>query len=330
MEIPIGTANWGVPQFSPDGLLLAVSRYEGGTGIFVVADGTLVRKLPGGSLRCAWNFDGSRLAVARSNWPDIELWDTRTWTMQKRLSLYDPKKGRPRSEQDYGLNCFSLCFDRWENLYVVEQSDYHAMSDYWLAQPANAFPYDFPGQAVFWRSDDTLSEIPPTSNSEYSHFLALASVDDATCLVCSGSYEVEIWSVQTPKTGPGAIRRKFPVPELAPENTSVSLTADGKYLAACTTGAFFLLKLFNDHVAMIDCQPLGWRHERFPMLSTTDVAANGSVAAFASKDWVTVVEIPSGRPVLEINARALIALSPNGRLLAAAGGHSVGIYRIPQ
>ena len=65
LEIPIGTANGGVPQFSPDGLLLAVPRYEGGVGIFRVADGTLVRKLPGRSLRCAWKFDGSRLAVAQ-------------------------------------------------------------------------------------------------------------------------------------------------------------------------------------------------------------------------------------------------------------------------
>ena len=134
-----------------------------------------------------------------------------------------------------------------------------------------------------------------------------------------------------PKSGPGVIQRKYPIPELGSENTSVSLTADGKYLAACTTETFFLVELLNDHAEVVHSEALGW-HRRFPILSTTDVAANGSVAAFASDDWVTVLGVPSARPVLEIKARALIALSPNGRLLATceAGRHSVRIYQVPQ
>ena len=83
----------------------------------------------------------------RSNWPDIELWDTRTWTMQKRLSLYDPKRA---AEKRAGLRLEVLqpLLRPWDNLYVVEQSEYHATSDYWVQQP-NAFPYAFPGQRSF-------------------------------------------------------------------------------------------------------------------------------------------------------------------------------------
>jgi hypothetical protein len=331
MRIPIENAHVSDLRFSPDGLTLAVTRRERETDIFRVSDGALLHKLPGGGLRCAWNFDGSVLAVARSNWPDIELWNSRTWTLQKRLSLYDPKKGRPKSEEPYGLNCFSMCFDRSNNLYIAEESNY----DLEVQQP-DAFPYVIPSQAVFWRASDALSEI------HARRLFAVASVGNAARLACSDfddqSPGVGVWSVQTPTTGPGIIQRKYVIPQLRSKEASVSLSADGKYLVARSEESFRLLELFDDHAAVIQSQEMRGDDPYWP---TTDIAANGSVAALIGPDKVTVLEIPSARPLLEIRSNAWIreiwlhawiaALSPDGRWLATIerGRESVRVYQVP-
>jgi hypothetical protein len=82
LEFSLGGLSGRDLQFSPDGLTLAVVTFADGppgiwhwqgrdTRIYRVSDGKLLRVLNGGGLRCAWNWDGSLLAVARDNWPDI-------------------------------------------------------------------------------------------------------------------------------------------------------------------------------------------------------------------------------------------------------------------
>jgi WD40 repeat protein len=328
LETPIGDARISDLRFSPDGLTLAVSRRERETDIVRVSDGTLLQKLPGGGLRCAWNSDGSLLAVARSHWPDIELWDSRTWTLQKRLSLYDPEKGRPKSEAPYGLMCFSMCFDRWNNLYIAEESSY----DSEVQQP-DAFPDVIPQKAVFWRACDALSEI------RAHRLFSVASVGNAARLACSdfgyGSPGVEVWSVQTPTIGPGLIQQKYAVPQLR-NGGWVSLSADGKYLVVRSDENFLLLELFDDHAEVIRAKEMKGDSAIWP---TTDIAANGSAAALTGRDRVTVLEIPSGRTLLEIKGPLItsrrspsIALSPDGRLLATTDWdrRSVRIYQVPE
>lgn len=307
-------------HFSPNGLALAVSRGERGTEIFSVADGTSVHQLAGGSLRCAWNVDGSLLAIARDNWPDIELWNASTWTLQKRLSLYDPKNARPKSESACGLSCYSLCFDRWNNLYVSERSNYGE-------EFPNSFPYPIPTAAVFWRASDARSDI------DTDHFLDVASAVDATRLATSGWTEaglsVAIWKVETPKTGPGVIRRLYAIPQLSSDRVSISLTPDGKYLVACSQDNVFLVELLSDHAKVIYTERVDGR---FPLYSTTDVAGNGTFAAFRGSGQARVLEIPSMRTVLQIRFAGRMALSANGRLLATSdwSPRAVRIFQVPQ
>ncbi len=324
LEISIDPPGVSDLHFSPSGLTLAVSRGERGTEIFSVADGTTVHKIAVGTRRCAWNVDGSLLAIARDNWPDIELWNPSTWTMQKRLSLYDPKKARPKRESPCGLSCYSLCFDRWNNLYVGEWSNYGE-------EFPNSFPYEIPAACVFWRASDARSDI------QTDHFLDVASAKDATRLATSGwtdaaGQSVEIWKVQTPKIGPGAIQRMYAIPQLSGEHVSVSLTPDGKYLAACSKEGFFLVELLSDHAEVIHTQRVDGR---FPLYSTTDVAGNGAFAAFRGSGKASVLEIPSARTVLSIRGAGPVALSPNGRLLATTTSdwwwrRAVRFYRVPQ
>ena len=282
---------------------------------------------PVAGLGCAWNFDGSLLAVARSNWPDIELWDSRTWTMHKRLSLYDPKKGRPKSDVPYGLLCHSLCFDRWDNLYVVELSAYD-----WEAQQQDAFPYQFPPASAFWRASDARSDIPHTKLFA-PHFVTVATLGEATRLVCSSrggqGPGVEVWSVQTPKTGPGVIGRKYTIPTLGSRVMPISLTADGKYLVANGPERFFIAELFDDHADVIYAEQ---RPRRITGVSTIEVAANVPLVACMERDTMAVLTIPSARSVLEFPSPGWMTLSPNGRLVATTGPHrrSVQIYQVPQ
>jgi hypothetical protein len=307
-------------HFSPSGLMLAASQGQGGTVILSVSDGTTMQKLGVGTLRCAWNCDGTLLAIARDNWPDIELWNAHSWRLEKRLSLYDPKKARPKGESPCGLRCYSLCFDRWNNLYVSECSSYGE-------EFPNSFPYPIPTASVFWRASDTRSDI------DTDHLLDVACAVDATRLATSGSTEagwsVEIWKVQMPKAGPGAMQRMYAIPELSSEAVSVSLTPDGKYLVACGPEAFSLVELFGDHAEVIHSKRVDGR---FPVFPTTEVAGNGTFAAFRGNTKASVLEIPSVRTVLTIRDAGPVALSPNGRLLATTDWYHrfVRFYRVSE
>ncbi len=102
LEIPHPLMGAFMVQFSPDGRLLAVvvwssvdQKHGRCTRIYRVSDGAFLQELPGGALKCAWNWDGSLLAVARDNWPDIEIWDVPTWTLKQRLTLLDANRAKP-------------------------------------------------------------------------------------------------------------------------------------------------------------------------------------------------------------------------------------------
>ena len=226
------------------------------------------------------------------------------------------------------MSCFSLCFDRWNNLYVAEETSW----DPAIQQPDALF--EIPRAAVFWRASDDRSEI------QANRLLSVASVGDTTRLAYAGpgvqSTGVEIWSVQMPKTGSGMIQQKYVIGQLQEKDASVSFSADGKYLVAASDNKFLLLELFDDRAAVILSQEI---RGDFPVWPTTDVAADGSVAALRAADWVKVLEVPSGRTLLEIKRPLFesqrtcwISLSPDGRLLATTDWErrSVLIYQVPR
>jgi WD40 repeat protein len=132
------------------------------------------------------------------------------------------------------------------------------------------------------------------------------------------------------------IQQKYVIGQLQEKDASVSFSADGKYLVAASDNKFLLLELFDDRAAVIHSQEI---RGDFPVWPTTDLAANGSAAALTGRDRVTVLEIPSGRTLLEIKGPLItsrrspsIALSPDGRLLATTDWdrRSVRIYQVPE
>jgi WD40 repeat protein len=336
LEIPHPEMYGGV-QFSPDGkMLAALLRRETDkkrlfcARIYRVSDGALLRELPGGSLSCAWNWDGSLLAIARDNWPDIEIWDVPTWTFKRRLTLFDAsrakvspylsqigEKPRPKSEEPYGLSCGSLCFDRHGNLFVVEGS---RLSE----EVPTAFPYTIPRGAVFWNAADGWTEI---NDVDVDLGLSVASLGETTRLAYwDGPYHtVEIWRIENSRSGAGKLRREYGIGE-AVLSPSVCLSGDGKYLFASDDKTVCLFELFDDHAKLIHSQE---HHGGF--LAVRAFSRDGRFAAYRSEGRVTVVRIPSFQTALQIDASASFDLSPDGRLLATEEFRrfATRLYRVP-
>jgi hypothetical protein len=261
-------------HFSPDGQTLAVVTYRDpeeepgrGTRIYRVSDGKLLHELAGGGLRCAWNWDGSLFAVARDNWPDIEIWDARTWTLSNRLMLLEPAKGRPKSEAAIrSLFCSGPCFDRPGNLYVVEWNEH-------FARDRKVLPDGIPRATVWWNGGKNRREI----DADFG--VSAASSGDETRLVCSD--KVKILRIGKTQNGSGTIGREYyEVPEIG-GLSSVSVTADGKYLAARDSEKCYLFQLFDDHAKLID----SWKDRGglLPILPGTDVSLDGRFAAYMSR-----------------------------------------------
>jgi len=332
LEMLVSDAHISDLKFSPDGLTLAVAEARGETDIIRVADGTLLQKLPGGPLRCAWNFDGSLLAVARDNWPDIEIWDVPTWTLKRRLTLFDAgrakvspylaqlgEKPRPKSENACGLVCTCLCFDPHGNLFVVEWSLFSE-------EHPTAFPYEIPRAVVFWKAADGWTEIPEVDLS-----LSVARLGETTRYAYrDGSGHIDLWRIEKSPSGANKLRREYGITDciLTP---SVGLSSEAKYLLASDQKSACLFELFDDHAKLIHSQ----EHVHFgagaPVRGCV-FSRNGRFAAYHSEGRVTVVRIPSFQTALTIDASASFDLSPDGRLLATGEFRrgATRLYEVPQ
>lgn len=322
---------YGWVKFSPDGRMLAVLLHREAdkkhvfcTRIYLVSDGALLRELPGGSLRCAWNWDGSLLALARDNWPDVEIWDVRTWTLNRRLTLFDAsrakplvsfgKKPRPKSEEAYGLMCGSLGFDRQGNLFVVEWSRYSE-------EVPTAFPYEFPRAAVFWKAAGGGTEI-----DDVDYAISVASLGDTTRLAYCQNQRVQISRFEKSDGGAGKLRHEYTIYDVL-LSPGVCLSSDGKRLLAADDRTACLFELLDDHAKLIHSQ----EHHGFSSQFGCTVSRDGRFAGYESEERVTVVRIPSFETALQIDANASFDLSPDGRLLATeeSGRFATRLYRIP-
>lgn len=337
LEIPHPEMN-GRVQFSPDGRMLAALLHREAdrkhgffTRIYRVSDGALLRELPGSSLSCAWNWDGSLLAVARDNWPDIEIWDVPTWTLKRRLTLFDAgrakplvsfgEKSRPKSETAYGLICWCLCFDRQGNLFVVESSLYSE-------EHPKAFPYEIPPAAVFWNAADSWTEI-----KDVDCCLSVASLGETTRFAYwDGNSHIDLWRIEKSPNGPNGakkLRREYGITDcvLTP---SVCLSGDGKYLLASDEKMACLFELFDDHAKLIHSQEHAHFGPGWPVRGCV-FSRDGRFAAYRSEGRVTVVRIPSFQTALQIDAHASFDLSPDGRLLATEADRRAAtrLYRVP-
>jgi WD40 repeat protein len=319
----------GVVHFSPDGRMLAALLHREAdekrvfsTRIYRVSDGVVLRELPGGSLSCAWNWDGSLLAVARDNWPDLEIWDVPTWTLKRRLTLFDAsraklllsfgEKPRPKSEESYGLMCGSLCFDRQGNLFVVEWSRHSE-------EVPEAFPYEIPRAVVFWNATDAWTEI-----KDVDYTISVASQRETTRLAYCENQRTGIWRIEKSQSGAGKLRLEYRIYE-AVFDPFVCLSSDGKRLLAADQSKVYLFELFDDHEKLIHAQKY-----KGPM-GRCGFSRDGRLAAYGSEQRVTVVRIPSFQTVLQLDTSASFDLSPDGRLLATEEFRrgATRLYRVP-
>ena len=265
-------------------------KHDHSPRIYRVSDGVLLRTLPGGAVRCAWNWDGSLLAVARDNWPDIEIWDVPTWTLNRRLTLFDPsqakplvsfgEKPRPKSEKPYGLMCGSLCFDRHGNLFVVEWSEIKE-------ERPTAFPYEIPRGVVFWNAAGRWTPI------DHAYFaISAASRGETTRLACVDD-GVAILRVENNKGGGGKWQLEYRIPELG--SASICLSSDGKYLISSGDKSVALYELLDDHAKVIHSQE---HHGAMLPFWACGFSRDGRFAAYRSKGRVTVRADPkfSNRP----------------------------------
>jgi WD40 repeat protein len=82
-------------HLSPDGRSLAVVSADArsrlfskqATWVYEIPSGKLRNQIEGGSWQCAWNADGTILAVATWTGWDCDLWDTKTWAHKRQLSI---------------------------------------------------------------------------------------------------------------------------------------------------------------------------------------------------------------------------------------------------
>jgi WD40 repeat protein len=332
-------------HFAPDGAAVAVVTVDSFFGkwiwrvrIYGVADGKLLHELKGGALKCAWSPDGLLLAVARDNWPDVDVWDTRTWSLKSRLPLVNPAKGRATTDEPLGgLIVSGLCFDRNGNLYVAE-----------IYSNMNGFSHRVPHLTVWWGAGPDHSEIDPSLPYSYEDFsVSTGGVADEIRVACSyATQPLHIWTIRTRRNGERVIQPAFEVPKSSDNAThqaesrlpklimaSVALTPDGRYLAARDMERFYIFELSDEHVRLIHSREDPFVTKTNPFVQLIDISLDGRLAAYRSKDRNTVVRLPDGKTALMVEGRSSpIALSPDGRLLAIADNtrKTICFYRIPE
>jgi WD40 repeat protein len=330
-------------RFSPDGRNLAVVTNENGFGgakeiqrtrVYRVPDGTIVHEIENGARMCAWNSNGSILAVASLNGEEFDLWDTQTWVRKNRLSVgfseYDKRARALISTHD-----LSLCFDRQGSLYAAVDP----------ATDAGGDVNPFARAKVWWNASYGKGQIKveQLGTCQTPFDLSTGFLGTDTRVAISGISEqplVEILRVRKGPSGNGIVQRDYELTDLGPPESefvwpAIRLTADGKYLVVRTMERCRLYRLFDDHAKLLRSREdkIDSKAMRRSIGCVLDVSLDGRFAAYSSTDRAEVIRIPDGESVFEVRqAPSPIALSPDGRLLAVADREqkSIRFYQVPQ
>ncbi len=323
-------------HFSPDGRSLAVvsadartRRYrKQSTSIYDVQSGKLRHEIDGGAWQCAWNADGSVLAVGAWNGLTFDLWETKTWTHQRQAVVTLSATDQEIVVPSMPVMPLGLCFDRQDNLYAAEP--YNGW-DGFVPQLLRA--------KVWWRGGSPTGEAESIGSSGNSVHLSAGPIGRDTRVAISHEDRVctlEILRIQDPG-GKRIVRREYDLNVSQAHGLVrpwVGLCNDGKYLVARDSAQFCLFELFNDRAKLVySLTDKSATSEPTAGKSGLDVSLNGHFAAYGSEHRIRVVRIADGQTALEIQQEPdSLALSPDGRLLAVASRErkSILFYRIPQ
>jgi dipeptidyl aminopeptidase/acylaminoacyl peptidase len=334
----------GCMRFSPDGRSLAVVTNENGFGgdketertrVYRVPDGSVAHEIEDGARMCAWNRNGSLLAVASPSGEQFDVWDTRTWSRKNRLSV-------GFLEADKKLKAFlstticQLCFDGQGDLYAALSVN--------TDMGGNREPFD--RARVWWDASD--GKGAPKAERIGSYFFAfdLATATHGSevrvAISCLDPDDpIEILSVRTEPDGDRTVKREYKLSELGPPNSlptfpAIRLTGDGEYLAVRSLQRFRFFRLFDNHAELlisVDDQ-INYGTIRSKLGSVLDVSVNGRFAAYLSMNSVRVVRLSDGGLAIEVPRyqSCQFALSPDGALLAVVDDErkSLRFYRVPQ
>jgi WD40 repeat protein len=318
-------------RFSPDGRSLAVVSADARTKhyrkqsawIYEVPSGKLRHEIEAGAWQCAWNADGTILAVAAWNGLDFDLWESKTWTHKRHLVLALSATDR---EIVSLVPPAGLCFDRQGNFYAAE--------------PYNGWDGFVPRllrAKVWWNGSSSVGDAESIGSSDAAFDLSVSSLGPDTRVAISNedrACTLEILRIQN-SAGKQIVRQecKLNVSEAhGLLRAWVCLSADGQYLVARDNAQLCLFKLFDDHAMLVYS-----RSDKFATSVTgaaqrvLDVSLNGRFAAYGSEHRIRVVRISDGESVLEVPQEPdSLALSPDGRLLAVASRQrkSILFYRI--
>jgi hypothetical protein len=345
-------------RFSPDGRKISLVTFEtedhlhtppSATRIYKVPQGTLDHELPGGAWKSAWTNDGLILASPRRDAREIDLWDTRSWTVRQTVPVTYPKSLYTKPE------VLRLCFDATANLYIAEFE--YGFEDYGFGTKLEYSPRVWWNLGDHWGPKDelfgTCVEPSPYSDSIAPQDLAVSAGPETLVAFTSFNCAAEILKLRTLAEGKRSLEPKIGLRL----NGAIKLTPGGEYLIVFgpkmgeeerlgdgdatedkkkIVGQVRVLHLLADRAELITTRTVAALPPRETLApEILDVAHDGKLAAICTRRRFEVVRIPSCETVVEIPKRvehsAAICFTPDGKFLAVddRDRHTIRFYRMP-
>jgi hypothetical protein len=305
-----------------------------------VDDGRVIHSILNGAWKCAWNFDGSLLAVAAVNGKDFDILGTAKWDRKRHLTLApqpaggnedsapshagDPSRGAEIKDWIPSI-VQRLCFDRQGNLFAV-MFDSEADSSLRINHAK-----------VWWDpvGSSAAAESIGSCGGAWDVAAVASGSDALVALSYNNSCSPEILRIG-PRSGKMDVVGKVELKGLPHELTAprMRLTPDGNYLAARDQEHFDLITLSPSGPRLVFSTAAKTAGVKGALLlwKEVEISRDGHFAAYATDDHLKVVHIPDGKSVLEIlHPPCAFALAPDASLLAVAdqAQHAILVYRIP-
>jgi hypothetical protein len=283
-------------------------------------------KSRGGAWQCPWNTDGTLLAVADFQGLEYDLWDTKSWTRKRHLSI--PLSAAEKQIVRH-LAPVGLSFDSHGNVYT--------------ALPYTGWDGSVPQllrAKVWWGGDRAVENSKSIGGCDVSSVdLSVAPMGQETRVAISNENAkctLEILRIQGPG-GKRIVRREYALTAVEAHGLNLAricLTNDGKYLVGHDGFQLCVFELSDTQAKLVYSRP-DKIATSMPgvLLHLFDVSLNGHFAAYGADHRIRVIKIPDGQTALEIEQEPdSLALSPDGRLLALISRKrkSILLYHVSQ
>jgi hypothetical protein len=311
-------------KFRPDGRQLAVlqQRDRKPDGIATILDfpsGTVVRNIfDAASGVMAWSSDGAKLAVGHTSANRVDVWDARSWRLDRSLSM--------RVRAVPGDDVYAIGLDCEGNVYASEGA----------ADRGPLLSTD-PSLNAWWPG----STIPQTVGSLGDPFdLAVGCLADGTRVVISydrgvDADTVEVWQVRRPAHGQSTVTKQYVLPGL--HLSRIALAQDGTTLVAQDENAVRVYRLGADRADLIRRLDAKLESRTFLSRARPAISPNNQFIAYScggrasshlEEAHVVVARIPSGEIVFAAKQGAPLAFSPNSKLLAVWNRETIIAYTV--